>query len=237
MRLTCPNCAAIYDVADDAIGPNGRKVRCRACGTSWMQAPLMLELTEADQPSIEPPSPSPSLSPSLSEPSPAPTPPEPPLVSEESALAPPPPFAARRRLLRGPLLIGLLVLIVAGLGIAVALVAWGPRQMAGALGLADRPVPLGIAITKQPDWRMIAGGSELFAVTGRIWNPTATSQPIPDIKADLKDQRGHTVYSWTITRPAATLGPGQSIDFDGAAVDVPRASQRIAVSFITASAR
>lgn len=224
MRLLCPNCSATYDVADGAIGPAGRKVRCRACGTSWVQAPPVLELEAAP---VEAPIPVPP--PIEVAPVAAPPP--------ETTLDRPLPFAMPRSLLRGPLLLGLLVLIVVALGVAVTLVAWGPRQVAGALGLADRPVPLGIAITRQPDWRMIAGGSELFAVTGRIWNPTSTGQPIPDIRAELKDQRGHTVYSWTITRPAAYLAPNQSIDFDGAAVDVPRTSQRIAVSFITASAR
>ena len=79
---------------------------------------------------------------------------------------------------------------------------------------------------------MIAGGSELFAVSGRIWNPTATEQPVPDIRAELKNEAGKTVYSWTITRPQARLGPGKSIDFDAAAVDVPRSSSKIAVSFV-----
>jgi predicted Zn finger-like uncharacterized protein len=223
MRLTCPSCSASYEVPDGAIGPNGRKVRCRACGTSWVEpAPA--------------PAPAPSFTPPPAPPPPAAAPVTPgPAAADVFAHAPP--FGRSRRLFRGPVLLGLLVLVVAALGVAAALVAWGPRQVGGALGLTERPVPLGIAITKQPDWRMIAGGSELFAVTGRIWNPTQTAQPVPDIKADLKDQRGKTVYSWTITRPVARLGPGQGVDFDGAAVDVPRNSQRIAVTFITSAAR
>jgi len=223
MLLNCPNCPAAYEVPDGAVGPGGRKVRCKACGTSWVAMPPALAQTAPPpvaEPAIAPPSESPVVEPEAAD-----------------AFAPVPRFAARRSLFRGPVLLGLLVLVVLLLGIAVTLVAWGPRQVAGALGLADKPVPLGIAITTQPDWRMIAGGSELFAVSGKIWNPTAQVQPVPDIQAELKDQRGKTVYSWTITRPVPQLAPGQSVDFDGAAVDVPRASQRIAVSFVRPSGR
>jgi len=216
MQLSCPNCGATYQVPDDAIGPNGRKIRCRACENSWF---------EPGQ--AAPPAPPPMTPPPVS-PIPIGTPaPGSPLAEADSAAAREKP--PRRR--RGPwLLLGLVILVVI-LGGVAATVLMGPQQVVSRLGLGERRVPLGIAITREPDWRMIAGGSQLFAVSGRIWNPTNVEQPVPDIRAELKDAQGRTVYHWTITRPVPRLAPGASANFDGAAVDVPAASAKVNVTF------
>lgn len=225
MRIICPTCSTGYEVAENAIGPNGRKVRCRACGASWIEPPRSVP-----QPEAPAPMPAEDLPPILAtEPAAlAPDAPEPEIVQEDSR-----PRRSIGRFFRGPLVLGGLALLVILLGLGIAFATFGTKQVASTFGLARAPVPLGIAITRQPDWRMIAGGSELFAVSGRIWNPTDKPQTIPDIKAELKDAAGKTVYSWTIARPQTQLGPKASVDFDGAAVDVPRSSQRIAVSFAT----
>jgi predicted Zn finger-like uncharacterized protein len=208
MLLTCPNCAATYDVPDNAIGPNGRKIRCRACETSWQEPPRQ---AVTPPPPLQPP-------PAIQEPIKA--------ASEPEAEVPAP-----RQRRRGPWLLLILVIVALALGVAAAVLAFGSQQVASRLGLAQNRVPLGIAITHQPDWRQIGGGGQLFAVSGRIWNPTGTEQIVPDIRAELKDRQGHNLYSWTITRPVPRLGPGQSAQFDGAAVDVPPDSANISVSF------
>ena len=48
MRLTCPDCAVVYEVPTDRLRP-GRRIRCARCGTTW--AP---ELTLADVAPHEP---------------------------------------------------------------------------------------------------------------------------------------------------------------------------------------
>jgi predicted Zn finger-like uncharacterized protein len=221
MQLICPNCGATYDVPETAIGPNGRKIRCRACETSWFEpARAPAEAPEPDLPPAPPPPPVPVET-------------APVLADAAVATSPDAPVAARR----WPWLLLLLVVLVVALGAGVATIVWGPQRVASRLGIGADAVPLGIRITREPDWRMIAGGSQLVAVTGEIWNPTGAEQSVPDVRAELKDEAGKTVYAWTITRPVARLGSGQKITFDGAAVDVPASSRNVVVSFAGSDAR
>lgn len=220
MQLTCPSCAATYDVPDDAIGTAGRKIRCRACDTSWFE-PGRASSPAPIAPAAAPPTAAAPVPP-IVEPAPSPV-----------AVSTP---ATRRRLsfrlpVRVPwLLLGLGAAVV-GLGAVASMLAYGPEQVAARLGLSDQRSPLGISITRPPDWRLIAGGSQLFAVSGRIWNPTSAEQPVPDLHAELKDRQGRTVYSWTIARPVGRLAPGAAASFDGAAVDVPASSANVSVTF------
>src|SRR3954451_4002998 len=39
MQIVCPNCKTSYQLADQAIGANGRSVRCARCQTLWHPVP------------------------------------------------------------------------------------------------------------------------------------------------------------------------------------------------------
>lgn len=54
MILVCPNCATRYIVPDEAIGVNGRQVRCAACKHSWFQQGAALPPREETVPPTPP---------------------------------------------------------------------------------------------------------------------------------------------------------------------------------------
>jgi predicted Zn finger-like uncharacterized protein len=63
IRLTCPACAATYDVPEAAIGPAGRQMRCSRCGHEWLGTrpePPPREEAQLPKPAPEPPMPEPS---------------------------------------------------------------------------------------------------------------------------------------------------------------------------------
>lgn len=75
MIIQCPACSTRYVVPDDAIGLEGRTVRCAKCRHSWFQEGAVLDLTDAgDAPSASPPS-APPVAPASAPP--VATPPEP----------------------------------------------------------------------------------------------------------------------------------------------------------------
>lgn len=241
MILECPECRTRYLVPDSAIGAEGRTVRCASCRHSWFQEPAaVLPPAPIALSTTIPPPPADAFA------DPAPLVPPPPIyadpIGEEpaadyDAFAHRPPFRARRNPARRWTLIAILA------GVTMLVVA-GAIMWLGTPGLFARAgIPIGnsespLRLKDQPiERRELQNGSELFAVSGQVINPSADRQRVPDILAELRDAQGRVVFSWTITPPQRTLAPGASIDFNSAKLDVPANSKRLELSFAGDSAR
>jgi len=125
------------------------------------------------------------------------------------------------------------LLVVLLLVAAAAAAAWylAPDSVRARLGLAGAgATPLEVMVTNS-DRQQLASGNELFAVSGRVINPTDKAQTVPPLRAELLDAtRKRVVYSWTIAPPATTLGPGDSASFNSAEVDVPQGGSHLRVT-------
>ena len=131
MKITCPSCAAEYNVPDGLAA--GRIVRCAKCATEW--APVAPPAVVFEPPPPAEPVPPPEV------------PPPPPTIDRLERPVVPPPAPATRRL---PLLLawaGSLLIVV--MAVAAAIVfrapishAWPPSQRVyGALGLRTDASP------------------------------------------------------------------------------------------------
>lgn len=249
MILICPACTTRYLVPDSAIGANGRQVRCASCANSWfatlppLEIPVEVELPlppvvakpDAGPAQLDPPPPPASISPDLKSTKRSDSE-LPAMPKGYDAFAHEPPFRPRKNPARRWTYAALGAAVLLAGGIAAVQLFGTPSlasELAARLGLpvAEFEVPLLLEVPRKPERRTLESGNELFAVTGRIVNPTSQSQRVPDILAELRDAQGRVVYGWTITPPRRTLGPKASVEFNSAEVDVPKGARALNLSF------
>jgi predicted Zn finger-like uncharacterized protein len=238
MILECSQCRTRYLVPDSAIGADGRTVRCASCKHSWFQAPEILDLATRAGPGdvaaalARKPIPNYPAAPAP-EPAPKMFRDEAPPAPDYDPFAPQPPFKPRRN----PARRWTAAAFVAGfsmlLGLGAILYSGAPgiaAQLGLGLGFGDAETPLRFA-DKNVERRSPAGGGELFAVSGKVVNPTGQKQHVPDIRIELLDAHGQVLDAWRITPEVRQLDPNGSIDFNSAKLNPPGSVKIVDFSF------
>jgi predicted Zn finger-like uncharacterized protein len=231
MILECPECRTRYLVPDTAIGVDGRTVRCASCKHSWFQegADMLDLVTRAAEPA-------PATGSAFQDSAPAPEPEsfhaEAPREPESyDAFAHQPPFRPRRNPARRWTIAAIaagLVMLIAAAGVLYSGAPGLAFQFGLPMGAPETPLKI---VSKPIDHHDLDNGSEIFAISGNVVNPTNTRQQVPDIRAELRDEQGRLVYSWTIRPDAMVLPPRGQVAFNSAKLDVPVNAKRLVLSF------
>lgn len=236
MIITCPSCSARFRVADQAIGVEGRVVRCGRCAYSWHQMPAGAEapLELGDQL----PDPAMTAQPAAPMPAPLPGPMPGPLPAYDAPDLPPDPrFEPRRdrgrpaepayrprRARRGGLLLGwLLFLLILG-AILGGGWYWRDKIVAAVPELGKLYAWLGVEVAAPAEGRLeissytfgrrLVDSERKLVVAGEIVNRAAKELPVPALRARVLDQSGNEIMAWDFQAGAATLAPGASARFE-----------------------
>ena len=248
MILTCPECASRYFVDDSKVGPEGRVVRCAACGHRWTarNEEAATDLFEdPENPSLASRGDSDAAAASAAGDQPANEPEEEPPVSALPGEELPKVFRARadaERRLREATVTGI---VWAGMAAVMAALVIGAlifridvvRIMPGtagayaAVGLPVNTVGLVIdrgSIKAQP---LMKDGHAAVTVTGAIRNITEHAVVAPALRVELLNGEGTRVSGQLAAAHDAKIPPGEVRHFSITFVDPPRTAKDLQIGF------
>lgn len=218
MIITCPSCSARFRVADQAIGSEGRVVRCGRCAYSWHQMPpaaeAPLDLSDA--------LPDPSML--SSAPPPAALPPEPRFDPRERDGGRPEAAYRPRRRRGGSSLAGWLLFLLVLAAIVGGGWYWRAKIVAAVPEMAKLYAWIGVEVQVPQEGRLeiinytfgrrLVDSERKLAVAGEIANRSSQQLSVPMLRARVLDQSGNELMTWDFQANETVVAPGATTRFE-----------------------
>lgn len=223
--LSCPSCSTSYRADPQAIGSNGRRVRCASCGYVWSAK-------------VEDPEQLPDLQPAQLEE-------DTPEVVEEPK-KPHEAYRERQAKKRQTMSAAVAGGAWGGLAIAVALLlacAWVfrvdvvtafPRASSAYAAVGTTVNPFGISVGELHVSHQIEHGVPLLVVEGDLHNYDRRSRPVPEVRAVLRDGHGQSLLEWSVQLDVHDLQAGDHQAFRTIVSDPPPATVEVEVILVDA---
>lgn len=250
MILTCPSCSARYLIAGDAIGDEGRTVRCGKCGNSWHQAAVrdsLDELSEVDfrdaaENEIVPDFHSDPAPPSFMQENVPPIPAGVRPVSDQ-------PVAGKDKSRKFQLPENLKDHIPAASGAALGFIAFAALIAVVVIARAPiisampftKPIFIALGVEKEGDSRTLVFDSitakikgQTLDVTGSLINLSASTMQLPPLVVDILNPAGDTIETLPAQLEQKSLEGEQSIDLKFSYPYVPEEASQARLRFKTA---
>jgi hypothetical protein len=143
------------------------------------------------------------------------------------------PLARMRRLARRLTVVGLVLLVAAGIGFRTQIV----REFPGLAGLYDA-VGLGVNVIGLDfkDIRTVQtlrNGAEAIEVTGTIHSVADNLVDVPAVIVTLLNAAGAPIYQWSVMPKATDLKPGEVIPLETEVTAPPSGAARVRLTFAT----
>lgn len=202
MIITCPACDTRYTLADSAVGPQGRKVRCAQCGHMWWQSPQ-------DEAAFPPDA--------VTEFHPVPPPSKAPAAKKSAPGKPPADPGARRRALVGwgSFVAVLLAIGAAGyFGRATVVRLWPPAALLyETVGLPVEPPGTGLQLQNVRSEQKAEDGKTALLVEGQILNVSEAARTVPALRVTALGADRQPLRNWTVEPVPPQILPGEIATF------------------------
>ncbi len=227
--LSCPSCSTKYRANPQAIGANGRRVRCASCSHVWTA-----ELDDpAELPTLEPA----PVEAEVTQPEAEPEVKEP--VAAYRARQ-----EAKRRTMSaavaggawGALVAAWALMLVGAWFFRVDIVNAWPQSTSAYAAVGVDVNPYGFEVGELTITRESEHGVPLLIIEGSIRNFDRRRRDVPGVRAILRDEEAHSLLEWNVALDETSIRAGETLHFRTIASDPPPASAEAEITLVDAAA-